>query len=70
MTTVLNDQMAQLISRARELSTVVGERAEQCEALRRILPETHKDFLDAGFYKILQPARYGGFDLEFGIQRL
>ena len=68
MTTVLNDRMAKLISRARELSTVVGERAEQCEVLRRILPETHKDFLDAGFYKILQPARYGGFDLEFGIQ--
>jgi len=68
MTTVLNDQMAQLIYRARELSTVVGERAEQCEVLRRILPETHKDFLDAGFYKILQPARYGGFDLEYGIQ--
>ena len=68
MTTMLKDRIDQLISRARELSTIIGERAEQCEALRRIPPETQKDFLDAGFYKVLQPARYGGFDLEYGIQ--
>jgi len=58
---------AQLIARARDMIPTVRERAERAEKLRRLPPETHQDFIDAGFYKVLQPTRYGGYGLDYGV---
>lgn len=59
---------AQLVTRARDLGPVLIERARQAELDRRISKETDRDFRDAGFYRALQPARYGGMELDYGAQ--
>ncbi|MEK9647297.1 MAG: acyl-CoA dehydrogenase family protein, partial [Alphaproteobacteria bacterium] len=57
-----------LLERARALTPVLAERAGAAEKLRRLPDETHRDFVEAGFYRALQPARYGGFELDYGVQ--
>jgi alkylation response protein AidB-like acyl-CoA dehydrogenase len=57
-----------LIDAARALAPVLRERAAETERARRVPAETDRAFREAGFYKALQPARYGGFEMEYGIQ--
>jgi alkylation response protein AidB-like acyl-CoA dehydrogenase len=59
---------AALVERAREMVPVLRERAVQAERERRLPAETDAAFRDAGFYRALQPARYGGLELEYGAQ--
>jgi 3-hydroxy-9,10-secoandrosta-1,3,5(10)-triene-9,17-dione monooxygenase len=54
---------ADLLERARKLTPVLRERAQRTEENRALLPETLQDFIDAGFYRILQPAKYGGYEM-------
>lgn len=54
----------ELVARAQALVPVLRERAAQCEAGNRVPAETIRDFQDAGFFKILQPLRYGGYELD------
>ena len=54
----------QLIARARKLVPVLRERTARTEELRRVPDETIADFVEAGFYKILQPAAYGGYEMS------
>lgn len=58
----------ELVGRARALMPVVRERAAGCEDLRRLPEDTEQAFRDAGFYRILQPARHGGLEMDYGIQ--
>src|SRR5262249_7963215 len=58
----------QIIGRARDLMPAMRKRAKQAEELRHIPEETHREFIEAGFYRVLQPARYGGFELDYGTQ--
>jgi len=53
-----------LIARAREMQPVLRERSERCEAERRIPAETIADFHEAGFFRILQPKRWGGYEMD------
>lgn len=53
-----------LIARARALAPVLRSRAAATEAARRIPPETFADLRNAGLFRIFQPARYGGLDLD------
>ena len=55
----------ELWGRAQELLPVLRERAAKCEELRRIPEETLRDFHDAQLYRIHQPRRVGGAELEF-----
>lgn len=55
---------SELIDRARKLAPVLRERAARTEDARKLLPETLNDFVEAGFYRILQPARYGGYEMS------
>ena len=55
---------AELIERARKLVPVLRERAARTEEYRQLLPETLADFVAAGFYRILQPALYGGYEMS------
>jgi len=54
----------QLIERSRKLVPVLRERAARTEELRRVPDETIADFVEAGFYRILQPAAYGGYEMS------
>jgi 3-hydroxy-9,10-secoandrosta-1,3,5(10)-triene-9,17-dione monooxygenase len=52
----------ELLERAKALAPVLRERLKLADELRRIPDETIADFQKAGFFRILQPARYGGFE--------
>lgn len=43
---------------------VLRDRQAACEALGRLPEETNQAFVDAGFYRILQPRRFGGCELD------
>ncbi len=55
---------ASLIDAARALQPALLARAQQCKSQRRVPDETIADFHDAGFFKILQSERYGGFAMD------
>jgi 3-hydroxy-9,10-secoandrosta-1,3,5(10)-triene-9,17-dione monooxygenase len=55
----------ELWGRARELLPVLRERAARCEELRRLPDETLRDFHDAELFRLQQPRRVGGAELEF-----
>jgi len=57
----------ELLNRARKLVPVLRERASEAERLRRMPGETVADFRAEKFYQTLQPARYGGLELPFGV---
>ena len=59
---------AELVEKAKRLAPQLADRARQAELDRRISDQTNTDFRDAGFYRALQPARYGGFELDYGAQ--
>jgi 3-hydroxy-9,10-secoandrosta-1,3,5(10)-triene-9,17-dione monooxygenase len=58
----------EIVERARAMMPTVRKRAARAEELRHIPEETHREFAEAGFYRVLQPARYGGFELDYGTQ--
>ena len=43
---------------------VLRERQEQCESLGRLPDQTNAEFVAADFYRILQPRRFGGCELD------
>jgi len=53
-----------LLERARGLVPVLLERAERAAELRRIPDETIADFQEAGFFRMLQPSRWGGYEVD------
>nr|WP_239008123.1 acyl-CoA dehydrogenase family protein [Burkholderia anthina] len=55
---------ATLIARAEALAPTLAGRAAQAEAQGRIPAETIADMQAAGFFKVLQPKRYGGHELD------
>lgn len=54
----------ELVARARELAPTLAERSKKADELRRLPDETIEDFQQAGFFKILQPSRWGGYELS------
>jgi alkylation response protein AidB-like acyl-CoA dehydrogenase len=60
------DIEARLLARARELAPVVQARAAAAEGQRRIPVETDRQFREAGFFRVLQPAAFGGLELSYG----
>jgi 3-hydroxy-9,10-secoandrosta-1,3,5(10)-triene-9,17-dione monooxygenase len=55
-----------LLERARGLIPILTERASRQQEHRRILSETIADLKTAGLFRILQPRRYGGYELDPG----
>ena len=49
---------------ARDLQQTLRNRAEDTAKLRRLSDETIQDFKDLGFFKILQPIRWGGYEMD------
>jgi 3-hydroxy-9,10-secoandrosta-1,3,5(10)-triene-9,17-dione monooxygenase len=54
-----------MAERARALAAVFAKRAEAAEEARRIPGDSAREMLDAGFGRILLPARIGGYGLGF-----
>lgn len=57
----------ELLERARAMVPTLRERALQADRDRRIAIETHRAFAAAGFYKLFQPARYGGYEMPLSM---
>lgn len=55
---------ADLVARADAMIPALRERAAQGDRECRLPAETIRDFQEAGFFKILQPRRYGGYEMD------
>ncbi|HTR39161.1 MAG TPA: hypothetical protein VMH80_24965 [Bryobacteraceae bacterium] len=55
---------AEMIARAEAMQPMLRERQTECEQLGQLPDDTQKLFLDAGFYRILQPRRFGGYEFD------
>jgi 3-hydroxy-9,10-secoandrosta-1,3,5(10)-triene-9,17-dione monooxygenase len=60
-----SDSYAAMVARARALIPKLCERASRTEQLRRLPPETERDLHDAGLFRIVQPKRVGGSELDY-----
>jgi 3-hydroxy-9,10-secoandrosta-1,3,5(10)-triene-9,17-dione monooxygenase len=56
---------AELWGRAEQLLPALRERAARCEELRRMPDETLRDLHDARLFRMQQPRRIGGSELDF-----
>ncbi len=57
----------EMLERAQALAPMLASRAADCEALRRLPDETERDLHRTGLFRMLNPARVGGADLDVGI---
>jgi 3-hydroxy-9,10-secoandrosta-1,3,5(10)-triene-9,17-dione monooxygenase len=57
----------EILERARAMVPMLRERALRAERDRMIPIETHRAFEQAGFYKLFQPARHGGYEMPIGM---
>jgi resorcinol 4-hydroxylase (FADH2) len=55
----------QLLRAARELVPELARRAQRTEQDRRVSTEVTEMFRQAGFFKLMQPARFGGYEYGF-----
>jgi len=57
--------IGELVRAAREIGGFVRQIAEQTEANRRVSPEAIVRMRDAGLFRVMQPAVYGGYEYGF-----
>ena len=57
---------AELIANARAMIPALAARALEQRRMRRILPETIAQMQAAGFFRVLQPRRWGGYEMDLG----
>ena len=55
----------ELVARATAMRDTLRARQDECEELGRLPDSTAQDYIDAGFFRVLQPRRFGGY--EFGL---
>jgi 3-hydroxy-9,10-secoandrosta-1,3,5(10)-triene-9,17-dione monooxygenase len=55
---------ADIIARARALIPTLAERSREARRRRRIPDETIADMQRAGFFRVLQPKRWGGYEMD------
>src|SRR6201995_2775416 len=60
-----DDAYAAMLERAAALILQLRERAARTEELRRLPPETERDLHDAGLFRVVQPKRVGGYELDY-----
>jgi 3-hydroxy-9,10-secoandrosta-1,3,5(10)-triene-9,17-dione monooxygenase len=54
----------ELVARAAALRQPLRERQAECERLGRLPDATVRDFIDAGFWRAVQPRRFGGYEFD------
>jgi len=57
----------EILERARAMVPTLRKRALEADRNRGIPVETHQAFAAAGFYKLFQPARHGGYEMPLGM---
>lgn len=57
----------ELVQRARALIPALKARAEAANAARRLPQDTVRDLHDAGLFRILQPKRWDGYEMDPGV---
>jgi resorcinol 4-hydroxylase (FADH2) len=57
----------ELVRRSSDMRRVVREAAEQTERARQVPPEIVSRMRDAGLFRIMQPAIYGGYEYGFEV---
>src|SRR5688572_30648863 len=57
--------LEKILASASELLPLLRERAVATETERRVSEATSRAFHEAGFFKLMQPARYGGYEYGF-----
>jgi alkylation response protein AidB-like acyl-CoA dehydrogenase len=57
--------LRRIVASASELVPMLRERAASTEQARRVSEATTEAFHQAGFFKLMQPARYGGYEYGF-----
>src|SRR5919199_2706492 len=55
-----------MVQRAEALLPALRARAAETEALRRLPDATVQAFREGGFFRVLQPRRVGGYELDYG----
>lgn len=63
-TTDTNPIAKQLLDRAQALIPILREREKACIDAKKVPEETIQAFKEAGFFRALQPARWGGYELS------
>jgi 3-hydroxy-9,10-secoandrosta-1,3,5(10)-triene-9,17-dione monooxygenase len=56
----------ELVARAAAMRETLRARQAECEAQGRLPDATNREYIDAGFFRVLQPRRFGG--LELGLE--
>ncbi|MFK8021436.1 MAG: acyl-CoA dehydrogenase family protein [Pseudomonadales bacterium] len=59
-----NSTAENLLQRAKDMRPVLESRSSHTRTLRRIPDETITELKAAGFFKMMQPARYGGYEMS------
>ena len=54
----------ELIARARALRPLLRERQADCERLGHVPEDVNKKLIEAGFYRTVQPRRFGGYEFD------
>ncbi len=69
-----NPSAKDLVDRARAMIPTLKARAKACVAARNVPAETIAEMQEAGFFRILQPKRFGGYEMNpnvfFDVQKL
>src|SRR5438105_11834523 len=60
-----DDAYDAVLARAKALIPRLRDRASRTEELRRLPPETERDLHESGLFRILQPKRVGGSELDY-----
>lgn len=55
---------AEMIARAKAMIPTLRARQAETEAAGRMLDQTNDDFIRAGFYRVVQPRRFGGYEFD------
>lgn len=58
---------SEMVARARALVPRIRERAARCEALRRLPDESERDLHESGLFRMVQPRRVGGAELDLAV---
>jgi 3-hydroxy-9,10-secoandrosta-1,3,5(10)-triene-9,17-dione monooxygenase len=57
----------EFLARVRSILPAIRERSQACDALRHLPDETLREFTELGLMKVSQPARYGGYELNWDV---
>ena len=58
---------AELVGRARAMIPILAKRSAEGRRRRQIPAETIADMQRAGFFRVLQPKRWGGYEMDLGV---